>query len=252
MFSEVLGIKPHDLPLSANFFAYGGDSFRAGRAVAALRREFNHSIDFQIGALYQHKTAHAMAKFVRAHLSSLPSGDAEKKNGGTGFGATSQGRPHTDFRPMREPCSPASTLALFVQALPGFVLMPFYRVVTWVLFLWCLVSIRAWFDTGSNFYLGVLQLLVAGIISNILRQLIAPWLGILLKCVALWAAQSLPFFPPYFPSCLCFPLLPRFLFRRGRSSQHSLNNSTDWACLHALLTITLSALRVIMRPYYPD
>ena len=175
VFAEILGVEASGVPLGDDFFAHGGDSFRAGRVIAALRRDF--SVDLQISALYQHKTASAMAAFLRTRLphGSKSGGDpCEVKNSSA-----------ASLRPLREPCSPTSPVTLLVQALPGFVFMPCLRVCTWILFLWVLVNLRAYVYTGHDFFLSTLIMVLAGVIANILRQLVVPWLGILLKWVVI-------------------------------------------------------------------
>lgn len=68
-FAYWLQVKP-----DASFFAIGGDSFRAGRVIAALRKNFD--VPLQVAVMYQHKSVLGVAKAITAQLAT-----AKKKYG---------------------------------------------------------------------------------------------------------------------------------------------------------------------------
>jgi hypothetical protein len=176
VFAELRGLAPSDVALGADFFTIGGDSFRAGRCVGALRGAF--ALPLQVADLYQHRSVAAMARML--HVAATEHG----------LHQTTSGRlQHADgaatnvvLEPARQPFSPCAPAALAVQALPLAIFIPCLRICTWILFTFFLSVL----DTNilpnvSNIVKGVFLLVLAGIVANIARKLVLPLLGIAVK-----------------------------------------------------------------------
>lgn len=190
IFAEVLGLTPWEVPVEADFFSIGGDSFRSGKVVSALRNKF--ALPLNVASLYQHKSAREMAAMI-ANSRTNSSKDETDSSCDCSIGIR-------DLQPVRMPCNPVRPVVLFVQALPLVVFMPMLRMCTWMLFLSILASINVKINKDYQIMAGMCAFVVSALLTFIIRQTAAPLLSILVKWVVIGKYKEgvYPTFSPYY------------------------------------------------------
>ncbi|BDA51313.1 probable peroxisomal-coenzyme A synthetase at N-terminal half [Coccomyxa sp. Obi] len=171
VFAEILGLPQDEVSVLGDFFLLGGDSLRAGRCIAALRKEFG--VELKVGDLYQRRTPERLAE----HLG--PAGSAA--------GAAAPGRVIAGYAPPEHLCtarSNTSAAALVLQALPVVVAWPVKRICTWYFFAWVLGCLRQSIEYSGGpggVIIGALLLILSLYITIAARAIAAPLLGLAVK-----------------------------------------------------------------------
>ena len=167
-FQEVLGVK-HPIGLKDDFFEVGGSSLKAGLLFALINKRTRVLLPPM--TIYQHRTIEALAAEIKAKA---PSGEVDivapaAANSLPTGGMDRPGPIYNQYRP----------LALFVQALPMFVVQPIKVFIRFYIFLSMLNRFISVFPQ-YNTWLRYAHMLVALALARVGVLAVFPLLGILL------------------------------------------------------------------------
>lgn len=181
VFAHVLGLSVQDVGLEDDFFTLGGDSTRAGKVLAGLRRHF--PLPLQVSSLYQYRTVEAMSSLLKAKLLQ----EGVKFIGGNWDDL----KPSSTSEPLMLPYDPTSPAVLLTQLIPLTVIFPILKVSTWILFLVCVSSLyngvllRVVGDKQLSNECALFILLFAYMLTRTARQIIFPLFAIVFKLVVI-------------------------------------------------------------------
>lgn len=168
--ASVLGTDKAAMSPTTDFFEIGGDSLRAGKLLAMLRKDFN--LRLPVGDLFNHSQIEQLSSLIDERLGSsseatlTPAKDEKAQQA---------------FLPgCKRTCSSTNKMLMLMQLIPMCVVYPMKRALTWTIWMYMLTASQHW--TTNNSMPGRLFNLILSLgIARAITSVVCPILAILCK-----------------------------------------------------------------------
>lgn len=166
-FASVLGGPGGSISASSDFFEMGGDSLRAGKLLAVLRKEFQ--LRLPVDMLFTNGQVGSLSELIDERLDDKTEAAAEKVQ----IPLPGCEKTHSSTNPF----------LLLAQLIPICIVYPMKRALTWVVWMYMITETQTWV-TNNDIPGRLFNLILSLAIANTVTQVVAPICGILAKwCV---------------------------------------------------------------------
>lgn len=164
-FASVLGSPGGSMSASSDFFDMGGDSLRAGKLLAVLRKEFQ--LRLPVDMLFTHGQVGSLSELIDERLDEKsPEASSEKVK--------------VPLPGCEKTYSSTNPALLLLQLIPICVVYPMKRALTWVIWMYMITKTQDW-PTNNDIPGRLFNLILSLAIANTITQVISPICGIIAK-----------------------------------------------------------------------
>ncbi|KAI9715309.1 MAG: putative NRPS-like protein biosynthetic cluster [Chrysothrix sp. TS-e1954] len=170
IFTDILSLSKEDVKIKSDFFDLGGDSMKAGRLLAALRKDLQ--VRLPINVLFTNSDVASLAARVdeKVVTSALPKAAHDKNDV----------QIPESLPACEETHSSSNLLLLLLQLLPIGIFYPMKRALSWVIFMYCLQFSQR-LSTNNNIPGRLLNLVVSLAIGRIITKTVTPMMAVAFK-----------------------------------------------------------------------
>jgi len=182
-FASVLGSPGGSISASSDFFQMGGDSLRAGKLLAVLRKDFQ--LRLPVDMLFTHGQVGSLSEIIDERLAESTSENCAEKV-------------DIPLPGCEKTYSSTNPFLLLVQLIPMCLIYPMKRALTWVIWMYMITKTQSW-PTNNDIPGRLFNLVLSLAIANFITQVISPIVGILLKWIIIGTHKQgmYPMWGPY-------------------------------------------------------
>jgi len=167
--ASVLGTDKAVISPTTDFFELGGDSLRAGKLLAMLRKDFQ--LRLPVDLLFNHAQVEQLSALIDEKLSSAATSPT----------TTTEKRSNVEPLPgCRRTCSSTNFVVMVLQLIPMVLVYPLKRALTWTFWMYMITATQTWI-TNESMPGRLFNLIFSLGVARSITQIIAPVVGILAK-----------------------------------------------------------------------
>lgn len=166
--ASVLGADETVISPSSDFFELGGDSLRAGKLLAMLRKDFQ--LRLPVDLLFNHSQVEQLSALIDEKLGTSSTTSVPKQE-------KAQAAP---LPGCRRTCSSTNPFLMAIQLLPIMLFYPLKRALTWTIWMYILTGTQV-FATNNNMPGRLFNLILSLGAARFIAQIISPIVAIAFK-----------------------------------------------------------------------
>ena len=171
--ASVLGADQTNISSTSDFFELGGDSLRAGKLLALLRKDFQ--LRLPVDLLFNHSQVEQLSALIDEKLGSSATTSTSKEE---------KAQPAAPLPGVRRTCSSTNAFLMAVQLLPIMLFYPLKRALTWTIWMYILTGTQVW-ATNESMPGRLFNLIFSLGAARAIASMIAPIGAILFKWVVI-------------------------------------------------------------------